>query len=189
MLNCAAPFDFEELLFWGRVGGLNRDYYIAMGVTFSDKYEFPEKRFYWASSADFIFKPFPALNDQHRDKYDSLSGYFSGDAGKIHIKVEPDVDPDAVVDEEQNLDEEAKEIDPLASSEEEDPLKNFIARNLTELDRLHYTVLAIENDCHIVPQGAFKLTEEHEVRRNNAFRGLTVDKAMTLVSYSHFRNV
>ena len=62
-------------------------------------------------------------------------------------------------------------MDPLASTEEEYS-PDFKARNFTELDRLHYTVLAIENDCHIVPKGSLKLTSKHEVRRNHAFTGL-----------------
>lgn len=63
LLNQSSKHDFEELMFWGRVEGLKNDYYICLGVTFTDKYEFPEKRFYWASSTDFKFKPFGELND------------------------------------------------------------------------------------------------------------------------------
>jgi hypothetical protein len=63
LLNSASKHDFEELLFWGRIDGAKQNYYICLGVTFTDKYEFPEKRFYWASSADFKFKNFPTLND------------------------------------------------------------------------------------------------------------------------------
>ena len=59
--------------------------------------------------------------------------------------------------------EEVKEKDPLDDTEEEDPNKDFVARNLTEADRLFYTVLAIENDCSIVPHGSYRLTEKHEV--------------------------
>jgi len=72
LLNNSSPHDFEELLFWGRIEGLKADYYICMGVTFTDKYEFPTKCFYWASSTDFKFKPFPSLNTQHNDKVDSI---------------------------------------------------------------------------------------------------------------------
>jgi len=50
-------------------------------------------------------------------------------------------------------------------------------------------VRAIENDCHIVPQGSFKLSAEHEVRRNEAFKGLKKEDAFSLGCYSHFRNV
>ena len=41
-----------------------------------------------------------------------------------------------------------------------------------ELDRLVYVVYAIENDCCIAPAGAYKMTPTHQVRRNEAFRGL-----------------
>jgi len=60
---------------------------------------------------------------------------------------------------------------------------------LTELDRLQMTVFAIENDCHILPKGSVKLTDMHEVRRNNAFSGLSIDEACMINQYSHFRKV
>ena len=49
-------------------------------------------------------------------------------------------------------------------------------------------MLAIENDCQIVPQGAFRLTENHEVERNVSFRGLCDKSCFDLGKYSHFRN-
>jgi hypothetical protein len=58
-----APSDFEELLFWGKFIGTKNDYYVAVGYNYSMRYEFPEKVFFWALSTDFVFKPFPALND------------------------------------------------------------------------------------------------------------------------------
>lgn len=48
--------------------------------------------------------------------------------------------------------------------------------------------MAIENDCQICPHGAFKLTEDHEVERNVAFRGLPIEQCFSLANYSHFRN-
>lgn len=60
---------------------------------------------------------------------------------------------------------------------------------MTELDRLKYVTLAIENDCHIAPVGAFKMTAQHQVRRNEAFKGLTSASSTRLDSYLHFRNV
>ena len=82
-----------------------------------------------------------------------------------------------------------KEVDPLASSEEEDPASLIVPVNLKEIDRIHYLVRAIENDCSVAPNGAFKLTTDHEVHRNEAFRGLKKDEAFKLENYSHFRNV
>lgn len=62
----------------------------------------------------------------------------------------------------------------MASSESEDEAAKIVKVNLKEIDRIHYIVRAIENDCQVVPQGAFKLTTSHEVNRNEAFRGLTI---------------
>jgi len=61
-----------------------------MGVVYADRYEFPEKKFYWCASNDFAFKPFPELNDQHREEYDKLLGLFQGDPNYVHKKVEKD---------------------------------------------------------------------------------------------------
>ena len=33
--------DFEEVLFWGRIGGVTGDYYIAMAINYKGHYEFP----------------------------------------------------------------------------------------------------------------------------------------------------
>ena len=62
-------------------------------------------------------------------------------------------------------------------------------RPLTELDRLTTVVAAIENDCQICPVGSFKMTPEHQVRRNEAFRGLAGSDGLRLDNYLHFRNV
>ena len=65
----------------------------------------------------------------------------------------------------------------------------IIPKNFTELDRLAYIVAAIENDTHIVPQGAFKLIPKHEIRRNVAFKGLGKETLADINKYCHFRNV
>jgi len=198
LLNSASKHDFEELLFWGRIEGVKNDYYIALGVTYSDKYQFPEKRFYWASSTDFKFHAFPSVNDQHYEVFDSVSGMFSGDSNKILINVQPPKDAGQDNDGGAPPDSNAAPVtdaaepkvkDPLASTEEEDPSANFEPRNLTEMDRLVFTVYAIENDCHIIPKGSFKLTDQHEIRRNNAFKGLAIADAVMPNCYMHFRAV
>lgn len=88
LLNCSSKADFEELMFWGRIEGLKMDYYLCLGVTYTDKYEFPEKRFYWASSSDYKFKPFGAINDQHFEKFETIKGMFLGDPNNVLIRVE-----------------------------------------------------------------------------------------------------
>ena len=84
-------------------------------------------------------------------------------------------------------------------SEEEEikiPPKDLTGNLLTihpnpnlELDRLVYVVYAIENDCAVSPVGAFKLTPTHQVRRNEAFKGLDHENATQFANYLHFRNV
>jgi radial spoke head protein 9 len=77
-------------LFWGKFIGTSKDYYIVMGVKYTGKYEFPVKIFYWASSVDFNFKIFEALNDQHKNHYDKIKSLITGDAKLVHVKVEPE---------------------------------------------------------------------------------------------------
>ena len=136
-------------MFWGKLSGLNADYYIAIGLVYSGRYEFAEKRFYFATSNDFTFKPFPALNDQHKDAYDDIKTMLTGNPKFIHKKVEPE--KSAEQEEELLQKKVVKEVDPLASSEEEDPNALIVPIDLKEIDRVHYLVRAIENDCHIVP--------------------------------------
>lgn len=59
-------------------------------------------------------------------------------------------------------------------------------KNFTELDRLAYTVRAIETDCSLVPIGAFKLTPSHELRYNDTFCGLNMTDANRIECYQHF---
>ena len=156
LLNTAAETEFEDLLFWGKLQGLNGDYYIAVGLVYTGRYEFAEKRFYYALSSDFTFRPFPALNDQHKDKYDAIKTMLTGNPKLVLPggKVEPEkaagegADGDGA---DQAAKKTVKEIDPLASSEEEDPNALIVPVNMKEIDRVHYLVRAIENDCHVIP--------------------------------------
>ncbi len=50
-------------------------------------------------------------------------------------------------------------------------------------------MFAIENDTHVSPVGAFKMTPQHQVRRNESFQGLRGADAHELSNYKHFRNV
>lgn len=169
LLNEAGDSDFEELLFWGRINGTRGDYYIAMGVTYTHQYEFPTKCFYFASSSDFVFRKFRPINTQYKDEYDKIKSQFTGDCNHVHIKDARESGPG---EEEVQQQVEETERDPLDDTPPEDPNKGIVFRSLIEEDRLLYTVMAIENDCSICPHGAFRLTEDHEVERNVAFRGL-----------------
>jgi radial spoke head protein 9 len=49
----------DELLFWGKIAGINDDYFIAMCVHYVGKYEFADKQFYYATVKNFKFAQIP----------------------------------------------------------------------------------------------------------------------------------
>lgn len=62
-------------------------------------------------------------------------------------------------------------------------------REVTELDRLSYTVCQIDTQCTVVPCGSYKKNPLSEVSRNDAFEGVMIDKITDLNSYMHMRPV
>lgn len=170
-------------------------------------YEFPVKKFFWALSKDFEFTEMPELNDQHKNAVNYANAYFEGNPKKVLVKVKKDGEgnnrifithfieggaegdktaEDAGAGEDAEGNASKIKADNLSDLSEEEEIK-IPPKDLTELDRLAFIVFAIENDCSIAPVGAFKMTPLHQVRRNEAFRGLSADQ--DLQSYLHFRNV
>lgn len=176
-----------ELLFWGKIAAEKGDYFIAMAVDYEGKYEFPDKRFFFAHSSNFKFEQMPDPLDQHNE-FVNLNTEFSGDSNKILEKLEPDEGEGEEPPPEEPADGEGEGEDNLEDTSSEDEAVKVPPKNYTELHRLVFTVRAIENDCQILPQGSVKLTPHHEVRRNEAFKGLCCDNAYELKSYIHFRS-
>ena len=130
----------------------------------------------------------PELNDQHKDYIDRDKSYLTGEpARKLKQPVEGEEGEAEPPAEEANEEEEGekKELDSDVSEQEEVKVP---PKELVELDRLKYVVLAIENDCQIAPVGAFKMNSQHQVRRNEAFKGLNAQQTLSLDNYLHFRN-
>jgi radial spoke head protein 9 len=78
----------DEVLFWGKINGLDKDYFIALTVTYNGNYEFPDKKFYFTTSANYTFAEMPDLNEQHRDAVDKMNDFFTGNPTTILINVE-----------------------------------------------------------------------------------------------------
>ena len=157
---------------------------------YENKYEFPFKKFFWASSNDFKFEELPETLEQHTEFINKYNDFFSGDPTKILENLEaPAGEGDAEAAQEENQDEAegGDNGQDLDTSSEDDEIK-VPPKNLTELDRLAFVVKAIENDCQVVPVGSIKLTPLHEVRKNEAFKGLTSETAFLEESYLHFRS-
>ena len=166
----------DQLLFWGKINTTSSPYYIAMGLDFKDKYAFPHKKFYYAP-ATFIFDQLPALDEFNRQKVENFCHLpFSGDPNQILVNIQG---------EEGQENKEAEQKKENEDSDEEDKVK-IVPKNFTELDRLSYTIRAIENDCQIVPVGGFRMCELHELRYNECFKGLNCKK-VCLKDFQHFR--
>ncbi len=176
--SSGAAFGVTDLLSFFRIG-TTRDYYIALGIVYKGYYEFPFKKFYWTTSANFKFEPLPQPNDQNKKDADERESLFLGEPEKVLIEVKPPENagqpaevPDPAANPNPNPNPEGKVEEKKESLEDSTEVKpQVVPKNFTELDRLAYVVTAIENDTHVIPEGAFKMIPSHEVRRNEGFRG------------------
>lgn len=66
LLKITETEPFDEVVFWGKINGVKFDYFIAVGLNFRGKIEFPTKKFYWAKSDTFEFDELPEVNLDHR---------------------------------------------------------------------------------------------------------------------------
>ena len=48
LLKISETENFDQVNFWGKINGIKLDYYIAVGLYFRGKFEFPTKKFFWA---------------------------------------------------------------------------------------------------------------------------------------------
>lgn len=174
--------DFEEVLFWGKISGVTRDYFIAMAINYKGHYEFPWKRYFWCNNVTWEFAELPNINANDRDPAEGINTNFSGNHVDVLFAPAGEEEADPV---DPPMDMENDDKDSLASTEEEKiPPKNF-----TELDRLSYVVRAIDHETSVVPKGSFKLTQAHELARNKQFGGLPRSTATDLSNFQHFRNI
>jgi radial spoke head protein 9 len=177
IMSLRTRVEHDELHFWGKINGLVQDYYVCVGVTYCGQYEFPTKNFYWAlASSGYNFKEMPTLSEAHNEYIDQDQTPFIGEPTKVidaANKDDADGDGDGEpvnAEAENSAAEGSQEGRDSDDTDQEDV--TVPKRDLTELDRLTFCVYAIENDCQICPTGSFKMTSEHQVRRNEAFQGL-----------------
>jgi radial spoke head protein 9 len=147
----------EEMWFWGKIIGVEKDYYIALAMNFKDHQLFPKKKFYFCNSSNFVFSEMPEVLDHHLKDMDRFNTYFIGN-------------PEIILEKYDSPQE--RDVDLEDSSENDDVFKpKFKLKNLTEGDRLSYVVRSIDYDTNVVPEGAFKMLPIHEMRRNDTFTG------------------
>jgi len=138
----------EEVLLWGKITGIKNDYFIAMGLTYTDQFEFLQKKFYYCLSNDYSFMELPDLNDQHVQFINRDKTFFTGEPNRKLKQNEGDENPDEPPPEDGNEDGdgEGKEGEAASDVSEAEEIK-VPPKDLTEKDRVRFVVCAIENDC------------------------------------------
>lgn len=148
----------DEMWFWGKITGVEKDYYIALAIFFREHYLFPKKKFYFCNSSNFVFSELPEIYEHHLKEFGKFNTYFIGN-------------PDIILESFENLEDEQNQF--LEEEEKEDVFKpKMKLKNLTESDRLSYVIRSIDFDCSVVPEGAYKMLPINEMRKNDFFLGM-----------------
>jgi|ETNmetMinimDraft_30_1059905.scaffolds.fasta_scaffold66724_1 radial spoke head protein 9 len=182
LLKLTETSSFDQIVFWGKIEGIKSDYYIAQGLNFKEQYEFPKKVFFWCGQ-DFNFAEFPALKEEFADRVDQFRGLFVGQHNRTLIQASKVEEVAEEVPQDQEGEKIVDELISVSEVEEKPPPQPF-----NEIDRLVFTVRAIEVDCQSVPIGAYKMTPSHEMRYDDEFKGLSIKNSNSLSFYQHFRN-
>lgn len=173
---------FDDVKFWGKIMGKQRDYLIACATSTSDTIK---KSFYFSSDNGLNFSKLPAVDEWVAERCVRTRGMFTGNPAQV-LK-DPFKIPKAgdEGDEEEEPEPEEDEGDEGDKKEKEnDPSK----RKLNELERLAFTVEAVDNDTCIVPRSTFFLTPTGDIAKNQAFKGLSQAEATNLDSYLLYRD-
>ena len=163
----------DEMLFWGKIMGAEKDYYIAEALYYKNHNIFPKKKFYFCNNATFVFSELPDIQEHHLNDFSKFNSYFVGNPDIILAKYEDNTPLNTDIE-----------------NNNEDTFKPIIKKkNLTEGDRLSFVVRSIEHDCQIVPIGGFKMLPINELRRNDLFEGLSSEDLDKKEKYVHLRPV
>ncbi|XP_014247389.1 radial spoke head protein 9 homolog [Cimex lectularius] len=164
---------FKKVYFWGKVLGLDCDYYIAFGYT---KDILKGIVFYYSKNAiDWVLLP----KTRDMENYLSLiiTSRFQGDQS-----LQVDVMDDKPIP----GDEYEAGSDTVASKK----LKRWFkipVYVLKEEDRLASVVASATAEGAVVPRGALYKHPNGDVVPNETFCGLKMDEALVLNNYCHFR--
>ena len=161
----------DEMQFWGKILGAEKDYYISKALYYKGFQNFPKKKYFFCSSSNFIFSELPDIQSHHIDNFYKFNTYFIGNPDIILEKYESEQN--------QNLDE-------VIGEKFKPKLKK---KNMTETDRLSFVVRTIDHDTSVVPVGGFKMLPINELRRNDLFEGLSSEDLDKKEKYVHLRTV
>ena len=161
----------DEMQFWGKIIGAEKDYYIGKAFYYKGYKNFPKKKYFFCSSNNFMFSELPEIQPHHFDEFYKFNTYFIGNPDIILQKF----------DSEQN-----KNTNEIIGDTFKPKLKK---KNMTETDRLSFVVRTIDHDTSVVPVGSYKILPITEIRRNDLFEGLSSDDLDKKEKYVHLRPV
>lgn len=73
---------FDKVDFWGRIRGIDKDYYIIVGIRFNDRVNFPDREYYWCYD-NFFLSPLKEVCSETANFLQTFNGYFSGQHDKV----------------------------------------------------------------------------------------------------------
>ncbi|KAK9885690.1 hypothetical protein WA026_012455 [Henosepilachna vigintioctopunctata] len=151
---------FRNTFFWGRIFGVEKDYYIAFGYV---KDVLKGRVFYYSIDCiNWGLLPNPTIHAKKVTPFCNTK--FQGDPSLV--------------------------IDVLIEKEEiswDEPLKKAIMQRLKEEDRLSVTVHTITYEASVVPRGGLFMRPDGVAVENLSFEGLTLLDSRELSSYQHYR--
>jgi radial spoke head protein 9 len=140
--NLNANEKFDEVYFWGRIRGIDKDYYIVMGVRFKERVNFPERCFFWCNN-NFVIAPLNPVSSEIAEFLGGSNGYFSGQHDKVLKAADVEILPSSGPVLENG--KVSTKLDDKAIIE-----RGNRPKAITELDRLSFTVQTIEHECAVV---------------------------------------
>lgn len=151
---------FKKIFFWGRIFGLDNDYYVVYGYR-NDILK--DQVFYY--SLDCINWGLLPLSKENARKLAAIcNARFQGDPAFV--------------------------LDVLIEKDETvfgDPLPEACVRKLKEEDRLSATVHMINDEAAVCPRGGLYRREDNVIVENATFQGLTLLEAREIRNFLHFR--
>nr|XP_033791275.1 radial spoke head protein 9 homolog [Geotrypetes seraphini] len=160
MVLLERDYRFSRILFWGRIQGLQADYYIAQGCTQDQLYY--RSVLYSLNCLDWSLLP-PATEKMIQEA-SMVQGRFTGDPSHEYEYIG------------------AKKTD---DDEDAGPEEGEI-KSIKEEARLVATIALIDKEGAVVPRGAFIRSPQGHIEINRSFQGLSMTEARKLSNYFHY---
>ncbi|KAJ3069565.1 Radial spoke head protein 9 [Quaeritorhiza haematococci] len=169
---------FSNIALWGKIFGIQKDYYIAQAWNDDSNDSFFERKYFYC--VDLVtWLQLPAITPEELERIKKIHGRFYGEpAYEYGAQTAPPANPPAgaaPTDGQKTEDETPAEAQPAPPSP------------LNEEKRLAGVIATINSEVEIVPRGAYVKNQLGKLDVNSHFKGLSSSELQQLSSYMHFR--